>query len=79
MQDGGKNCTNAAPLLPERARSECARSASAVGPAPVPFQERETSELEGTIYFDARSEGQSWPLPLGQEKNRTTENQPGYP
>jgi len=43
------NGTHADPLLPERARSECARSTAAVGPAPVPFHERETSELGGNI------------------------------
>jgi len=36
-------------LLAERARSECARSTAAVGPARAPFQERETSKLGGII------------------------------
>ena len=34
------NDTRADPLLPERARSECARSTAAVGPTRVPFPER---------------------------------------
>ena len=36
----GRNDTRADPLLPERARSECARSTAAVGPTRVPFHER---------------------------------------
>lgn len=35
----------AGPLPPERARSECARSTGAVGPAQVPFHEKATSKL----------------------------------
>jgi len=38
------NDTRADPLLPERARSECARSTAAVGPTRAPFHERETSK-----------------------------------
>ena len=36
----GRNDTCADPLLPERARSECARSTAAVGPTRVPFLEK---------------------------------------
>ena len=36
----GRNDTRADPLLPERARSECARSTAAVGPTRVPFHAR---------------------------------------
>jgi hypothetical protein len=54
-------------LLAERARSECARTTGAVGPARVPFHEIETSKLGksiiGTCSSDARSIGQPWPLP----------------
>src|SRR5437899_6645551 len=41
----GWNDTRADPLLPERARSECARSTAAVGPTRVPFQEGDASKL----------------------------------
>ena len=41
-------------LLAERARSECARSTAAVGPARVPFHAIEASKLGGVIYI-ARS------------------------
>ena len=45
-----RNDTHAAPLLPERAQSECARSTAAVGPTWVPVHRREiTSELGWTI------------------------------
>ena len=45
-------------LLPERARSECARSTAAVGPTRVALHERAVSEL-GRIFisFDTRSGG----------------------
>ena len=36
----GWNDTRVGPLLPERARSECARSTAAVGPTRVPFHGR---------------------------------------
>jgi hypothetical protein len=36
----GWHDTRAGPLLPERARSECARSTAAVGPTRVPCHER---------------------------------------
>ena len=45
----GWNDTRADPLLPERARSECARSTAAVGPTRVPFHERR-SELAWKDY-----------------------------
>lgn len=45
------NGTRADPLLPERARSECARSTAAVGPTRVPLQEREDSERGRIIYL----------------------------
>ena len=50
----GGNDTRADPLLPERARSECARSTAAVGPTRVPFQERGASELGRIILKDER-------------------------
>jgi len=58
------NDTRADPLLPEHARSECARSTAAGGSTRVPFQEREASEFGRIIErrkcsFDTRSKGQS--------------------
>ena len=38
-------------LLPERARSECARSTAAVGPTRVALHERAVSELGRIIYI----------------------------
>ena len=45
----GWNDTRADPLLPERARSECARSTAAVGPTRVPFQGEKQASLEGPL------------------------------
>ena len=42
------------PVLPERARSECARSTGAVGPLRVPFQERSEASKLGRIIECAR-------------------------
>ena len=39
-----KNGTRADPLLPERARSECAHSTAAVGPTRVPFLEKSNEQ-----------------------------------
>jgi hypothetical protein len=62
----GRNGTRVDLLLPERARSECARSTAAVRPdtGTVPDKGKRAS-LEGTVLsLDARSEEQSAPIPL---------------
>ena len=57
MDGKGWNDTRADPLLPERARSECARSTAAVGPARVPFRERKGTSVLGRIIW--KDEGRS--------------------
>jgi hypothetical protein len=64
----GRNDTRADPLLPERARSECARSTAAVGPTRVPFRWREASELGRIIEKDG---GGRFALhPWGEQERR---------
>ena len=41
--------TSVDPLLPERARSECARSRVGVGPIGLPFQERRGGERQASL------------------------------
>ncbi|MEY4704695.1 MAG: hypothetical protein RL042_891 [Nitrospirota bacterium] len=49
LQLGGWNGTRVDPLLPERARSECARSTAAGGSTRVPFHERVLEGIMGII------------------------------
>ena len=58
LGEGGREGHPCGPVLPERARSECARSTGAVGPTGAPFQERSKRALkdyvEGWWSFEVR-------------------------
>src|SRR5437016_14438516 len=61
----GGNDTRAGPLLPERARSECARSTAAVGPTQVPFPKRGNKRAwREHVYRSMCTVKGTWTLPL---------------